>query len=375
MSRGHIRRRGEHTFELKFEAGRDPATNKRKIQYVSFRGTKREAQVKLAELVASVGRGSYVEPSKATVADFVRARVDQWEAAGDISARTAQRYRQLVENQIVPPMGSKPLQKLTRLDVEGWHVTLRKGGLAARSIGHAHRVLGKALGDAERDGTVVKNVCKLQRPPKVPYREMVIVRDVPAFLAKIEGARLYVHAVLALFAGMRLGEILALRERGVDLDRHLVEVREALEETKANGIVFKTPKSRAGRRNITLPDIAVEALREHRKGILETRMKLGLGRLEPDYLLFANIEGKALRPSTVSSDWGELAGRIGMPEITFHSLRHTHASQLISEGVDIVTISKRLGHARPAVTLAIYAHIFTSDDSKAAAAINAALKR
>jgi integrase len=166
-----------------------------------------------------------------------------------------------------------------------------------------------------------------------------------------------------------------LRERGVDLDRHLVEVREALEETKANGIVFKTPKSRAGRRNITLPDIAVEALREHRKGILETRMKLGLGRLEPDCLLFANIEGKALRPSTVSSDWGELAGRIGMPEITFHSLRHTHASQLISEGVDIVTISKRLGHARPAVTLAIYAHIFTSDDSKAAAAINGALKR
>ena len=95
-------------------------------------------------------------------------------------------------------------------------------------------------------------------------------------------------------------------------------------------------------------------------------MKLGLGRLEPDHLIFANIEGRALRPSAVSSDWGELAERIGMPEITFHSLRHTHASQPISEGVDIVTISKRLGHARPAVTLAIYAHIFTSDDSKAA---------
>jgi integrase len=204
--RGHIRCRGEHTFELKFEAKRDPATNKRKIQYVSFRGTKREAQVKLAELVASVGQGSYVEPSKATVADFVRARLGQWEAAGDISARTAQRYRQLVENQIVPPIGSKPLQKLTRLDVEGWHATLRKGGLAARSIGRAHRELGKALGDAKRDGTVVKNVCKLQRPPKVPDHEMVIVRDVPAFVAKIEGARLYVHAVLALFAGMRLGE-------------------------------------------------------------------------------------------------------------------------------------------------------------------------
>ena len=62
----------------------------------------------------------YVEPSKTTLADFVRARVTQWEAAGDISARTAQRYRQLVENQIAPHIGSRALQKLTRLDIEGW---------------------------------------------------------------------------------------------------------------------------------------------------------------------------------------------------------------------------------------------------------------
>jgi integrase len=119
----------------------------------------------------------------------------------------------------------------------------------------------------------------------------------------------------------------------------------------------------------------VEALREHRRELLELRLQLGLGRLAEDDLLFANLEGLPLRPSTVSSDWGELAERIGMPEITFHSLRHSHVSQLISEGVDIVTISKRLGHARPAVTLAVYAHMFTSDDSKAAAAINAALTR
>ena len=93
--KGHIRQRGKRSFELKFDAGRDPATGERKIKYISFKGTKREAQIKLAELIASVGKGAYVEPHKVTVAEFVRARVDQWEAAGDISARTAQRYRQL----------------------------------------------------------------------------------------------------------------------------------------------------------------------------------------------------------------------------------------------------------------------------------------
>jgi integrase len=106
---------------------------------------------------------------------------------------------------------------------------------------------------------------------------------------------------------------------------------------------------------------------------LETRLLLGQGRLAPDDLLFGNLEGGPLRPSAISSDWGDVAERLGVPEVTFHGLRHTHASQLIAGNVDIVTISKRLGHAKPSVTLAIYAHMFHTDDSKAAVAINAAL--
>jgi integrase len=370
--KGHIRQRGKHSFELKFDAGRDPTTGKRKIQYASFKGTKRQAQIKLAELITAVDQSKYVQPTKSTVAEFVRARVDQWQAAGDISARTAQRYRQLVENQIAPPLGAKALQKLTRLDIEGWHNSLHQGGLAPRTIGHAHRVLSKALSDAESDGLVVRNVCKLRKAPKVAESEMVIVQDVPGLVAKLRGCRLCVPAMTALFTGMRLGEVLALRWGRVDLDGKVIQVREALEPTKA-GIRFKVPKSKAGRRDITLPDLLVDTLREFRKAQLEMRLAMGLGKLPDDALLFANLGGEPLQPSNVSSDWGELAGRLGMPEVTFHGLRHTHASQLISSGVDIVTVSKRLGHAKPSVTLAIYAHMFQKDDAKAAAAINAAL--
>jgi integrase len=373
VGQGHIRRRGERSWELKFDLGRDPGTKERRVRYHSFKGTRREAQAKLTELIAAAGQGSYIEPSRLTVAEFVRARVTQWEAAGAISARTAQRYRQLVENQIAPHLGAKLVQRLSRLDVEAWHTALRNGGLAPRTIGHAHRVLSKALRDAETDGLVGRNVCKLQRTPKVPDTEMVIVQDVPGLVAKLRGEALRVPALLALFTGMRLGEILALRERRVDLDRGVIEVREALEETKAYGIRFKPAKTRAGRRNIMLPNIVIEALRVHRAERLEQRMKLGLGKPAADNLLFANFSGSPLRPSAVSSDWGEVADRIGLPAVTFHALRHTHASQLIASGVDIVTISKRLGHAKPSVTLAIYAHMFTTDDSKAAAAINAGL--
>jgi integrase len=124
-----------------------------------------------------------------------------------------------------------------------------------------------------------------------------------------------------------------------------------------------------------MPDEVVEALRAYCRDQLELRMQLGQGRLPDDALLFAKLEGEPRSPSAVSRAWSDFVGRIGLPDATFHNLRHTHASQLIDAGVDIVTISKRLGHAKPDITLRIYAHLFRKDDSKAAAAINAALRQ
>ena len=370
--KGNITQRGNRSWRLKFDAGRD-AAGQRKTQYVTFRGTKREAQIKLAERIASVAKAEYVEPTKVTVAEFVRARVDQWEAAGEISARTAQRYRELTENQIVPHLGTKPLQKLRPLDIETWHTALRisgrvrgQGGVAPRTIGHSHRVLSKALSDAVRNELAGRNVATEQSVPKIPDDEMPIVRDVPTLVNKLRTWRLGTVGMIALFTGMRLGEILALRWGVVDLERSVIQVREALERTKAHGIRFKPPKSKAGRRDISLPDNLIEVLRQYRKDQLELRLKLGIGRLTDDGLLFADMEGNPLSPNAVSAAWADFHS-----EVTFRGLRHTHASQLIDANVDIVTISRRLGHKKPEITLRIYAHLFKKDDSKAAAAINA----
>jgi integrase len=303
MSGGHLRQRSLGSWELKFEGGaRDLATGKRKIRYVTFRGTKRQARVKLAELIAAVGLGTYVEPSKLTVTEHVRARVDQWETSGAISPRTAQRYRQLTEGQIAPHIGTRLVQKVSTVDVEGWHATLRtagrsrgEGGISPRTVVHAHRVLSHALDDAARHGVVTHNMAKLQPPPKVPAREMAILdRDgIGTILSKLPGHQMYAQAIVALFTGMRLGEILATRWRCVDLDRKTILIREALEETKAHGIRIKAPKSRAGRRDLGLPEIVVGTLREHRRKQLEVRMALGLGKMPDDGLVFPTCRATA----------------------------------------------------------------------------------
>jgi integrase len=110
-------------------------------------------------------------------------------------------------------------------------------------------------------------------------------------------------------------------------------------------------------------------LRDHRRAQLELRVRLGLGKLTVDDLLFPTLNGSLPSPRAFSAEWADVAASIGMPDITFHALRHTHASQLI----DVVTISKRLGHSNPNITLRIYAHLFRQKDDKAAAAINEAL--
>src|SRR5262245_49513433 len=205
------------------------------------------------------------------------------------------------DGKTLSPAGRKPdrptsgRQTVPETDAARYRcATLRTGGLAARTIGHAHRTLSKALGDAERDDLVTRNVCKLQKAPRVGDSEMAIVQDVPDFVGKLHGFRLYVAAMVALFTGMRLGEVLALRWNRIDLDRKRLEVRNALEPAKG-GVRFKAPKTKAGRRDITLPDILVAALRDYRREqLLELKMQLGQGRLPDDALLFTQLDGNPL---------------------------------------------------------------------------------
>ena len=258
MSRGHIRKRGS-SWGLKYEGPRT-ADGRRTTFYKTVKGgTKREAAAELARLQTAVADNTHVAPNKLTVAAFLKERMAHWVATKQISPRTAEGYTQLIDTHIVPYLGARPVQRLGTRDVESWHTVLLtsgrhdgEGGLNPRTAGHAHRVLSKALADGVRHGLITKNVAAIQKAPKVDAEEMQILSPaaVDALPAQLAGHELEAVTIVGLFCGLRRGEILAVREKNLDLDEELIRVRETLEETK-DGLRFKPPKTRAGVRDVT----------------------------------------------------------------------------------------------------------------------------
>jgi len=376
--RGNITRRGKSSWRLKFDDSIDPASGKRRTRYVTVRGKRQDAERELTRLLNETHNGTLIEPSKVTVAEYIRTWLD---SAHGLSPKTVERYRQLADQQIIPHLGAVQLQKLKPSQVQDWHAMIMRGGgkdgrpLSARTVGHAHRVLHRALQRAVENETLPRNVASVIRPPKVEVKEVEILgaNDIGVVLAKLDGHALYPIVALALGTGMRRGELLALRWEDVDIDGATVRVVRALEETGA-GLRFKAPKTRHGRRTISLPGRAVEALRAHRLKQLELRVALGQGKPEPGALVFGTIEGAPLSPDNLSRDWRRVVAALDLPRVKLHALRHSHASALIASGLDVLTVSRRLGHGSPVVTLSTYAHLFAKTDYQAADAIEASLR-
>jgi integrase len=375
---GNITRRGAHSWRLKFEASEpDPITGKRQTRYVTVRGTKKDAQRELIRLLAEVENGTAVDPSTLTVTEYIRGWLD---GADHLAGKTRDRYRALAEKQIIPHLGSIALQKLRPGHVADWHATLLKSGgkdgapLSARTVGHAHRLLHTVLARAVSLEVVGRNVVGMVRPPKVDAEEVEILTaaEVGDVLTQLAGHQLFPIAVLVLGTGLRRGELCELRWGDINMDSSSLRVERAVEQTRA-GLRVKAPKTRHGRRTIALPSSVIDALRAQWLEQLERRFALGMGRPGADDLVFPLPDGAQWGPDYLSRVWRLAMVALGLPRVGLHSLRHAHASALIASGVDVLTISRRLGHATPAFTLTVYGHLFADTDAAAAKAIDITL--
>jgi integrase len=374
---GHIRRRGARSWELKFDLGTDPLTGKRLTRYHSFKGSKKEAEIELTRLKAGADRGEYIDPSKTTLAEFL----DRWEAwvATQVSTKTLERYKELAAHHVRPHLGSARIQRLKAINFAELYGRLQRpkpkgAGLAPRTVGHVHRLLHRIFGHAVKWGVVAINPVAAAEPPRVERTEIEILSpgQITTVLRALRGRSLYGVAVIALATGMRRGEIVALRWGDIDLDQGKLRVERSLEQSNA-GLAFKEPKTKAGRRVVSIPPSIIAELRNHWREQQEQRLALGIGKAGDDDLVFPRWDGSPWPPDRLSSTWAKTVSVLNLPRVTFHALRHTHASQLIAAGLDVVTVSHRIGHSSPTVTLGVYAHLFGNTDERAAAAVETAL--
>ncbi|HUZ34140.1 MAG TPA: site-specific integrase [Xanthobacteraceae bacterium] len=396
MSQGHIRPQGDGSWEIKFDMGRDPLSGRRITKYVTFRGTKRKAQEELTRLLGQRNDGSYIEPTKMTVAQYLHHWLEA-DIERRVAARTAARYRGIVEKNIIPKLGHVPVRKLTAVHIEAFEAELQregwvkarakqkikkdeaaplpeKRGLSAQTALHVHRVLSQALGHAVRLGVLFKNPARQVKPPRPSSREIKILdkNEIAGLIKEAKKVGLYVPVLVAVTTGMRRGELLALRWSDIDLKAASLTVNQSLERIKGK-FEFKSPKTKTSRRTITLPAITVEALRRHYKVQLEERLKLGLGR-NPRGLVFARPDSQPMDADTLSKAFRRLVASAKVTPITFHGLRHTHISHLLMEGVHAKVVSERAGHAHVNITLGVYAAYMPSMQADAALRVDAWLR-
>ncbi len=240
-------------------------------------------------------------------------------------------------------------------------------GASPRTVRHALMLLHKCYQDAAADGTVEWNPCDRVRPPKVEPHEPTIwtEEETARFLDAARGSRYGVLFLVAATTGLRLGEVLGLRWQDLDPEAGALRVRQSVSRPKGGGFVLVPPKSAMSRREVPLaPEVAAElqALRRRRPAV-------------PQALVFAQGNGKPLRPKTVRREFYRVVRSARLPHVRLHDLRHGHFSQMDARGVPLKVIQARAGHASAAFTLQQYVHRLPAAEDPAARAVSAMLAK
>jgi integrase len=362
--RGHIVKRYKDSYTIVLNLGRDPATGKRKQQWVTVKGTKKDAEKKLAELLHQLDTGTLMKPGRTTLGEFLRRWLTEY-VQTNLAPRTAEGYETIVERHLIPDMGRLALTQLRPEHITHYYtkklITGRydgKGALNPRTVRHHHMVLHKALECAVRWGLLSRNPVDAVIPPRAHKAEWNTLSedDIQTVLNVAANTPYYALFYLALFTGMRRSELLALRWSDVDLLLCQVYVNRTLHHLRNGDIVFRPPKSVRSRRVIALPPSVVLVLKEHREKQKLDRHMLGVP-LKDDDLVFCNYSGKPLLPGTVSHAWTKLVAKIGLNGVRLHDTRHSHASIMLKAGTHPKIVQERLGHASIQTTLDTYSHV------------------
>lgn len=349
---------------------------KGKRQVKTFTGrTRREVQQKLIEALRSLHLGYRIEPEKQTLGQWLLEWLEMTRSR--VRPRTSQFYETVVRNWILPEAGQVPLARFGASDVQRLLDGALERGLSPTTVRHIHRVLGIALGKAEKLGHVPRNVAKLVDPVKQrkPELKALSPEEAQRFLTAAQEDRFYPIFALLVSLGLRVGEALGLRWSDVDLVAGTISISRTLQWEKTSSgrrPVLMEPKSARARRTLPAPALVREALLFWREQ-QETYSQCSDWTGNPLGLVFTSRKGTPLDDSNVRRSFRRILESAGLPHLRLHDLRHSCASILIAQGVPARVITEILGHSQVSFTLQTYGHVFDEAKQEAARAMDAAL--
>ena len=352
--RGSIIKRSKGSWTIIINLGRDPATGKRKQQWVTIRGTKKQAETRLAELLNQMDTGGFIKPTKETFGSFLQRYLDDY-ISTQIRATTLEAYQQRGKH-LIDGLGHIPVSELREEHIHKYYREKSKTLSPGTLIKH-HNLLRSALSQGVIWRTLTRNVAEAVKPPKVSRKEMRALTgpEVHRMLEACEDTAWHSIFHTLTWTGLRRSELLGLRWKDVDLILASLRVVQSVQRLNTGEFIVQEPKTASGRRTIALSPASCLVLREHREKQEADATLLGR-QLAEDDLVFSHPDGSPRDPSTLTLAFRRLTRRVGLDGVRLHDLRHTMASLYLEQGVNPKTVAERLGHASVTITLDLYSH-------------------
>lgn len=348
-------------YKVIIEAGKDPATGKRKRIIRRITGRKSDAIDLMSQIVTELRQGTYIEPKRITVREWLDTWLKDYKKP-ELRQTTYDSYKIQIDTHIVPAIGEVGIQELRPDQLQKLYNDKLAAGLSPRSVRYIHTIMHGALKQAVKNQLVLRNVSEATTLPKrvKGHARALTLAEMADFLAAARGERLYAAFIVLMTTGLRRGELLGLRWRNVDLAAGCLTVEENFVAVKGGG-TYQPPKTEKSRGRVPLIKPALDALKSHKERMMFEK------HFDGDKPVFCTKAGTPINPRNFNRVFERLREKAGIgKDVTVHSLRHTFATRLLERGVSMKEVQELLRHEEMATTADIYSHV--SEDLKQAAA-------
>ena len=331
--------------------------------------TRRECLEWFKKTNGLIDDGMTYASTKVTFEEFITGWLSSSKAS--IKRTTWTHYNQVMHSYVIPFIGHVKVKDLRPDQIQGLYDQLLAQGGGTYTVIKIHTVLRSALSQAVKTGMIGRNPASVTKPPKAPFREMKIYDEsqVNQMLVSSKNNRLDALYHFAVTTGMRQIELLGLKWADLNWKNQTIKIERQLVRPDGRGIQSAPPKTKFGRRILTLGTRTIEVLKCHKKHQQSEVQSAGDRWIEHD-LIFPNTLGNPIHPRNLLRDFYQLLRDAGLPKIRFHDLRHTSASLMLNHGVPLIVVCRRLGHSKPSITLDVYGHLIPGTQLEAAEKID-----